>query len=89
MWARMYDNTVHHGDSNKAALTVAHPRSLKIEPEIVFGLKQSIAIEGLDAADALDPSTGWRWGSRSSIALSLVGNSSPAILSRLSDCMPL
>jgi 2-keto-4-pentenoate hydratase len=54
VWAHMYDDTVHHSDNNAATLTLAHPRSLKIEPEIVFGLKQPIASGGLDAAAALD-----------------------------------
>src|SRR4029077_10782487 len=35
-------------------LALAHSRSLKIEPEIVFGLKQPIIAEGLDAAAALE-----------------------------------
>jgi len=52
VWAHMYDDTVHHCDDNSATLTVAHPRSLKIEPEIVFGLKHSPG-EGADAAAAL------------------------------------
>ena len=34
--------------------TLKHPRSLKIEPEIVFGLKQPIVTPGLDAAAALE-----------------------------------
>jgi 2-keto-4-pentenoate hydratase len=61
VWAHMYDDTVHYseGDSserNPATLTIAHPRSLKIEPEIVFGLKQPVvndAAESPDAAAAL------------------------------------
>jgi 2-keto-4-pentenoate hydratase len=53
VWAHMYDDTVHHSDNNAAALTLAHPRSLKIEPEIVFGVKQPIVSGGLDAAAAL------------------------------------
>jgi len=53
VWAHMYDVTVHHSDKNHAALTLARPHSLKIEPEIVFGLKEPIASEGLDAAAAL------------------------------------
>ncbi len=52
VWAHMYDDTVHYSQNNAATLTVAHPRSLKIEPEIVFGLKAPIA-SGLDAAAAL------------------------------------
>lgn len=54
VWAHMYEDTVHYSDNNAATLTVAHPRSLKIEPEIVFGLKQPIVSGGLDAAAALE-----------------------------------
>jgi 2-keto-4-pentenoate hydratase len=53
VWAHMYDDTVHYADGNSATLTVAHPRSLKIEPEIVFGLKEPITGEAPDAASAL------------------------------------
>ena len=53
VWAHMYEDTVHFSDGNSAGLAVQHPRSLKIEPEIVFGLKRPIADEGLDAAAAL------------------------------------
>ncbi len=52
VWGHMYDDTVHYSDSNSATLTIEHPRSLKIEPEIVFGLKEPVG-EGLDAAAAL------------------------------------
>ncbi len=58
VWAHMYDDTVHHSDSNSATLTLPHYRSLKIEPEIVFGLKRPITAEGLDATAALE-STEW------------------------------
>ena len=58
VWGHMYDDTVHYAGGNSAALTVPHPRSLKIEPEIVFGLKQPITNEGLDAAGVL-ASTDW------------------------------
>ena len=58
VWAHMYDDTVHYSDRNSATLTIAHPRSLKIEPEIVFGLKQPIVTEAPDAAAAL-ASTDW------------------------------
>src|SRR5208283_4689175 len=58
VWAHMYDDTVQHSESNAATLTLAHRRSLKIEPEIVFGLKQPILAEGLDATAALE-STEW------------------------------
>jgi 2-keto-4-pentenoate hydratase len=50
VWAHMYDDTVHY---NSAVLTVPNPRSLKIEPEIVFGLKAPISAPNLDAASAL------------------------------------
>jgi len=52
VWAHMYDDTVHYSDSNSATLTLAHPRSLKVEPEIVFGLKQPIISEGHETPDA-------------------------------------
>lgn len=58
VWAHMYDNTVHYADSNSAALSLEHPRSLKIEPEIVFGLKQPAVGISRDAAAALE-STEW------------------------------
>jgi 2-oxo-3-hexenedioate decarboxylase len=54
VWAHMYDDTVHHCDSNAATLNLQHARSLKIEPEIVFGLRQPISSAGLDAAAALE-----------------------------------
>ena len=57
VWAHMYDDTVHHSENNSATLTLAHPRSLKIEPEIVFGLKQAVT-EALDATAVL-ASTDW------------------------------
>ncbi|MGD0470775.1 MAG: hypothetical protein ABSA54_20555 [Terriglobales bacterium] len=52
VWAHMYDDTVHYSDRNSATLKLTHPRSLKIEPEIVFGLKQPIVTEGAAAPDA-------------------------------------
>ena len=54
VWAHMYDDTVHHRDNSAATLALAHPRSLKIEPEIVFGLKRPIVSGGLDATAALE-----------------------------------
>lgn len=54
VWAHMYENTVHHAVNNEAALTLSHARSLKIEPEIVFGLKQLVVSPGLGAAAALE-----------------------------------
>jgi 2-keto-4-pentenoate hydratase len=58
VWAHMYDDTVHYSDGNLATLSLVRPRSLKIEPEIVFGLKQSAVGEGPDATAAL-ASTEW------------------------------
>ena len=58
VWGHMYDDTVHYAANNSAALTISHPRSLKIEPEIVFGLRSTIAAKGLDAAAAL-AATDW------------------------------
>src|SRR6266481_5740865 len=57
VWAHMYEDTVHYSDDNSALLTIAHLRSLKIEPEIVFGLKEAVP-EGADAAAAM-ASTDW------------------------------
>src|SRR5271154_5295533 len=53
VWAHMYDATVHYSDNNLIALALAHPRSLKVEPEIVFGLKDRVTAEPSDAAGAL------------------------------------
>ncbi len=53
VWAHMYEDTVHYSESNKAVLTLAHTRSLKVEPEIVFGLKQPVTAGVPDAASAL------------------------------------
>jgi 2-oxo-3-hexenedioate decarboxylase len=53
VWGHMYEDTVHQSGANSAELRLTHPRSLKIEPEIVFGLKQPITSAGLDAAGAL------------------------------------
>jgi 2-keto-4-pentenoate hydratase len=58
VWAHMYDDTVHYSDANSATLAVAHPRSLKIEPEIIFGMKHQFSGEKSDAASAL-ASTDW------------------------------
>jgi 2-keto-4-pentenoate hydratase len=58
VWAHMYEDTLHHSANNSATLTLPHHRSLKIEPEIVFGLRNTITSEGLDATAALE-STEW------------------------------
>jgi 2-oxo-3-hexenedioate decarboxylase len=53
VWAHMYDDTLHYASGNSAALAVPRARSLKIEPEIVFGVKRPMTHEGLDATTAL------------------------------------
>jgi len=58
VWAHMYEDTVQHSDTNSATLGLPNRRSLKVEPEIVFGLKRAITAEGLDATAALE-STEW------------------------------
>jgi len=58
VWTHMYEDTVRHSDTNSAMLTLPNRRSLKVEPEIVFGLKNAITSEGLDATAALE-STEW------------------------------
>ena len=59
VWAHVYDDTVHYSDRNSAALSIAHPRSLKIEPEIVFGLRQPVIVEGAPDAAATLGSVEW------------------------------
>jgi 2-keto-4-pentenoate hydratase len=61
VWAHMYDDTVHYSHRNSATLSIAHPRSLKIEPEIVFGLKQPTLVDdvGAPAATTVLASTDW------------------------------
>ncbi len=63
VWAHMYNDTVHNSENNSAALSLPNRRSLKIEPEIVFGLKQPIiaqdlAAQSVDATAALE-ATEW------------------------------
>jgi len=58
VWAHMYDDTVHQANGNSATLALPRPRSLKIEPEIVFGLKQPIASDAAEAESALE-ATDW------------------------------
>ncbi len=53
VWGHMYDDTVHYANGNLAEISLPRARSLKIEPEIMFGLKRSITDE-VDAAAALD-----------------------------------
>jgi 2-keto-4-pentenoate hydratase len=49
VWAHMYDDTVHFSDS----IALPYYESCRIEPEIVFKLKQPIAGEALDAVEWL------------------------------------
>ena len=56
VWAHMYEDTVHYSDGNSGAVSIAHPRSLKVEPEIVFGLKHRVQGESSDAHAALEAS---------------------------------
>jgi 2-oxo-3-hexenedioate decarboxylase len=53
VWAHMYDDTVHHASAGVAELALPCYRSPKIEPEIVFCLKDPLATGGLDAAAIL------------------------------------
>ncbi len=53
VWGHMYEDTVHYADSNDFSLSLPHARSLKVEPEIMFGLKRPITAD-LDAAAALE-----------------------------------
>ena len=42
VWAHMYDDTVRYAEGNAATLTLSAMRSPKIEPEIVFKLKDDL-----------------------------------------------
>ncbi len=53
VWGHMYDDTVHQSEANSTTLALSRPRALKIEPEIVFGLKQELTGDVSDAAAAL------------------------------------
>ena len=59
VWAHMYDDTVHYSGGQSATLSVPHPRSLKIEPEIVFGLKEPVMTENPPDAAAALAHTDW------------------------------
>ena len=58
LWGHMYDDTVHYSDSQSATLVLPHTRALKVEPEIIFGMRQAITAEGADARAALE-ATDW------------------------------
>jgi 2-keto-4-pentenoate hydratase len=53
VWAHMYDDTVHYAENDAATRSISHPHSLKIEPEIVFCLKEPITAAGSDPAATL------------------------------------
>ncbi len=54
VWGHMYDDTVHFAESNFVQLSLPKARSLKIEPEIMFGLKQPITEADSDPAAVLE-----------------------------------
>ena len=54
VWAHMYDDTVQYANRGHASIAIGPMFSPKIEPEIVFKLKQPLAADGLDAAAVLD-----------------------------------
>jgi 2-keto-4-pentenoate hydratase len=54
VWAHMYHDTVHYASGDSAEFQLPYDRSSRIEPEIVFKLKQPIPSAGLDAAAVLE-----------------------------------
>lgn len=58
VWGHMYEDTVHYSSDNSATLSISNARSLKIEPEVIFGLKEPLAAQGSDPAAAL-AATDW------------------------------
>ena len=54
VWAHMYDDTVRHASTNEAILSLTQMISAKIEPEIVFKMKDPLAPGVSDAAAALE-----------------------------------
>jgi 2-oxo-3-hexenedioate decarboxylase len=53
VWAHMYDDTVQYATNGAAMLSIASMQSPKIEPEIVFKLKNAITGDTADAAAVL------------------------------------
>ena len=53
VWAHMYDDTVRYAEGNVAELSVARMCSPKIEPEIVFKMKEPVDPGATDAAAVL------------------------------------
>jgi 2-oxo-3-hexenedioate decarboxylase len=54
VWAHMYDDTVHHATDDQAALPVTSLVAPRIEPEIVFSLKQPVSVDATDAGTVLE-----------------------------------
>jgi 2-keto-4-pentenoate hydratase len=57
VWGSMYEDTVHQSHGNAIELELKHIRSLKVEPEIVFGLKDAVrgaAADGMAALEATE-----------------------------------
>jgi 2-keto-4-pentenoate hydratase len=53
VWGNMYSDTVRCAAENHASFSMDGMRSAKIEPEIVFGLREPLSGECVDAAAAL------------------------------------
>jgi 2-oxo-3-hexenedioate decarboxylase len=53
VWAHMYDDTVRYADGNAAELSVGRMCSPKIEPEIVFKMKQPVDAGATEPAAVL------------------------------------
>ena len=51
VWAHMYDDTVHYASAGSASLSIARMKAPRIEPEIVFKVKEPVA--GADPAAIL------------------------------------
>src|SRR5262249_56928965 len=58
VWAHLYDDTVHDAGRGEATLSIARMYSPKIEPEIVFKLRDPLGDVSGDAAAAL-AAVGW------------------------------
>lgn len=56
VWAHMYDDTVHYATAGSAELAASCFRSPRIEPEIVFKLKQPLPAAGQAASAGQDAS---------------------------------
>ena len=54
VWAHMYDDTVRYATSGHASVPVGRMFSPKIEPEVVFKLKNPLGSSGPDAAAVLE-----------------------------------